>query len=465
MSHLPMQLLKKLSSPLTWFRSSIKNKILISVLTVFLIAYGLSISWMYNRASSDALKAVRQETLSTAQIIAVAIYRNHEIPRDFREIQSYIMGTKRYKKTISAIHVISRQMKIISSTDYSLLMSRSTNSIYREIIRNNTSMTDINDSGNHPRIRIIYPISAGPGKRNYARGAVELTASLKAHLSYLAGIQRNILIAGFLIILAIVMAVLLISGSITRPITRLYDGIVKLEEGDFTVSVPADSSDEIGFLTASFNNMVMGLRERFQLSRFVSKSTMRHVSSGSDLQMGGVKKRLTVLFSDVRGFTSFSEKHDPEYVMEKLNELMHLQTEIIQKYSGDIDKYVGDEIMAIFEGKEMELRACRAAVEMIHGMKKRNREQKDNFYIGIGINCGEMISGNMGSKNRIDRTVIGDEVNLGARLVSAAGKNRIIISDSVFTKVRDSVRTSKHETISVKGKREKVTIHTLRGMG
>jgi adenylate cyclase len=207
--------------------------------------------------------------------------------------------------------------------------------------------------------------------------------------------------------------------------------------------------------------MIDGLRERFKLTRFVSKSTLDHVRDDSDISLGGEKKTLTVLFSDIRNFTNYSEERDPEAVLEMLNRVMNLQSVIIHKYGGDIDKFVGDEIMAVFEGENMALRAVQAAEQIRLELKKMNQTLDTPVYAGIGINTGEMISGNMGSDLRIDRTVIGDSVNLGARLCSVAGKNTIVLSEFTYDLIRDQVEVNAHEPIKVKGKDRRVKIYTL----
>jgi adenylate cyclase len=209
--------------------------------------------------------------------------------------------------------------------------------------------------------------------------------------------------------------------------------------------------------------MIDGLKERFKLSKFVSKSTLDHVKRDDDIILGGEKKNLTVLFSDIRNFTGYSETRDPAEVLEMLNRVMTLQAEIIQKHGGDIDKFVGDELMAVFEGEEMVRRAADAALEIKNEMKKIYEYEKVPVYVGIGINTGEMIAGNMGSKDRIDRTVIGDAVNLGARLCSIAGKNTIVVSGYSYDYIQDQFRLVQQKPVKVKGKEKAVNVYTLQG--
>lgn len=170
---------------------------------------------------------------------------------------------------------------------------------------------------------------------------------------------------------------------------------------------------------------VRKLRSAF--SSYVPPEVVRRiVAEGRAVQLGGQSKHLTVLFSDIRGFTSYSERLEPEAVVSFLNDYLNAMTDAIFKHSGTIDKFIGDAIMAIF-GAPMHLNnhatlACAAALEMRAALKTFNIElsekQRDSVAMGIGINTGEMTVGNIGSRQRFNYTVIGDSVNVAARLES-----------------------------------------------
>ncbi|MEN6374291.1 MAG: adenylate/guanylate cyclase domain-containing protein [Smithella sp.] len=193
----------------------------------------------------------------------------------------------------------------------------------------------------------------------------------------------------------------------------------------------------------------------------------------SKLKLGGDKKDLSVLFSDIRGFTTISEKLGPEELVHLLNEYLTAMTDIVFKYDGTLDKYMGDAIMAIFgaplEQPDHARRACRTALDMmseLHRLQKKWREEgKQPLNIGIGINSGEMVVGNMGSQMRFDYTVMGDMVNLGSRL---EGTNKeygtsIIISEFTYNAVRDSMCCRELDWVRVKGKKLPVKIYELLG--
>jgi len=186
------------------------------------------------------------------------------------------------------------------------------------------------------------------------------------------------------------------------------------------------------------------------------------------------KRMLTVLFSDVRGFTTFSEKYPPETVVATLNEHLNMMVSVVFKYQGTLDKFVGDCVMAFWgapmpQPNQAEL-AARAALEMIEGLEKLNQkwqsEGRPTLKIGVGINTGEMLFGNIGSEQRMDFTVIGDSVNLGARLESATKelKASIVISDVTYQRIRDLAHVRPLGEISVKGKEQKIVVYELLGM-
>jgi len=216
-------------------------------------------------------------------------------------------------------------------------------------------------------------------------------------------------------------------------------------------------------------------RYRKTFEQYVAKSVVDTMLEKGELpEFGGERKILTVLFSDIRAFTTFSEKYEPEVVAQHLSDYLTAMTEIVMKNNGTLDKFVGDEIMAVFGAplffKDHALLACKTAIEMIEGLRriqKRLSERKiEYFQIGIGINTGKMIVGNLGSNQLFDYTVIGDEVNLGARLEGANKQywTSIIISESTYQEVKDVAIVRELDYVRVKGKKRPVKIYELRGL-
>ena len=212
------------------------------------------------------------------------------------------------------------------------------------------------------------------------------------------------------------------------------------------------------------------IRQTF--SKFVSKSVVDELlKNPSMIKLGGDKKILTVLFSDIRGFTSISERLTPEGLVEHLNVYLQAMTDIIIKYDGTLDKYIGDAVMAFWGAPiEMEnhaLNACKSAIEMMSSLRHLNKrwenENKPTLEIGIGINSGDMVVGNMGSAARMDYTLMGDNVNLGSRLEGTTKfyKVGIIISEFTYQYVKDDVIVRELDLIKVKGKALPVKIYEL----
>jgi adenylate cyclase len=204
--------------------------------------------------------------------------------------------------------------------------------------------------------------------------------------------------------------------------------------------------------------------------RYVSSQVVDVLLAHPDkIKLGGERKRLTIFFSDVRGFTSMSEKMQPEEVVHILNEYLTEMTNVVFKYRGTLDKFIGDAIMVIWgapvgQKNHAEL-AVRAACEMKERIKnlqeKWEKEGKKKISAGIGINTGEVVVGNMGSAQFSDYTVIGDNVNLAARLEENASGNQLIISDSTYHEVQDIISAKKLEPLKVKGKEKPVQVYEV----
>ncbi|MBW2971775.1 GAF domain-containing protein [Candidatus Woesearchaeota archaeon] len=205
-------------------------------------------------------------------------------------------------------------------------------------------------------------------------------------------------------------------------------------------------------------------------SRYVSPDVIDEILNEPDKDYMKTDKRdMTVLFSDLRGFTAMSEKLKPEQVVEILNEHFEAMTDIILKQRGTLDKFVGDEIMALFGApiytEAHALKAIKTALEMQKVQAELSRKFKKKYgidvNIGIGINTGEMIVGNIGCKQRTDYTVIGDSVNIAARLCSAAAGGQIMISETVYAEVKKLVKVKELEPIKVKGKSKALHVYEV----
>jgi class 3 adenylate cyclase/HAMP domain-containing protein len=266
------------------------------------------------------------------------------------------------------------------------------------------------------------------------------------------------------------VAVLFVINYIIRNLKELERWALQVSEGDIDNRAQIETKDEIGRLSDIFNYMINEIKTKYHLEKFVSRSTKTMINkkkgTRSSVKTGQTGKRdLAFIFSDVRGFTSFSEKNDPEVVLEVLNFYLDLQAKIIKRKKGDIDDYVGDEIMAHFGGEKRADTVVETALEIMREINEQNRKRKAKklpvFEVGIGIHCGEVVVGNIGSRFRMDFACIGDAVNLSSRLCSNAKPGEILVSRVLFNQVTGSYRTKRVSPISVKGKAKPISIVSL----
>jgi len=215
-------------------------------------------------------------------------------------------------------------------------------------------------------------------------------------------------------------------------------------------------------------------REKFlkkAFSSYLSKEVMDEILKNPDkLKLGGEEKELSILFLDLRNFTSLAEKMSPEEVVQMINKLFSPFSDIIQKNKGMVDKYMGDAIMALFNApldiKDHAILACKSALEIMEKLNEINKKMNTNIDIGIGINTDKVYVGNMGSEKRFNYTAIGDGVNLASRLESKTKELncKILISHSTYEKVKSYFNCTYMGEVKVKGKEEKIKVYSLNGI-
>jgi adenylate cyclase len=266
---------------------------------------------------------------------------------------------------------------------------------------------------------------------------------------------------------AAAIGALIFAFRISRPILRIGEAATEVGKGNFRARVEGvRSRDEIGDLAGRINTMIVQINERFQLAKFVSGGTMAAIqkSDSDGVKLGGERREVAILFADIRGYTAFSESRDPAMVVDVLNYYFQRMADLVALNHGDIDKYVGDQIMATFHGEGMahDSVACALAIQdvMIELAAEHDEWKLD---IGIGVDMGEVIMGAMGAKQRMDYTVVGDHVNLAARLCSYAKARQTIISDSVATHLADrsGFDLAAMDPIKVKGKTGELKVFSV----
>jgi class 3 adenylate cyclase len=255
------------------------------------------------------------------------------------------------------------------------------------------------------------------------------------------------------------------SGLISVPLVNLADAAREIKDGKYEAiesfrSAQArhfDSRDEIGDLSRAFVDMARGLKQRFAMSKYMSRAAYQMLEESGSANPAGERKWLALIFSDVRGFTAFSEDRDPALVIERLNEVLGLEADVVRRHGGDVDKFVGDAMFAWFSGPGRCRRAVDAAVEILSTLNARFAG-KAGTEIGFGIHVGEVVVGSMGSQDRRDYTAIGRSVNLAARLCSAAKSGQILVSQAVATELEGSLSLEPLPPVSAKGFPEPVRV-------
>jgi adenylate cyclase len=212
---------------------------------------------------------------------------------------------------------------------------------------------------------------------------------------------------------------------------------------------------------------------RAEFQRLLSPNLVDQIVSGAlTLDGAGTSREVTMLFADIRGFTSMSERHTPEEMVETLNNYFEFMVDVLFKHGGTLDKYVGDEIIGLFgapvELPDAPIRAVRCALDMLKALQEFNRtrasEGKEELRIGIGINSGRVIAGAIGSRLSLQYTVIGDAVNMASRLCSVAKADEVIISPSTMKECHMYVIAEQREPVTVKGKAEPIQIWNITGL-
>jgi adenylate cyclase len=276
------------------------------------------------------------------------------------------------------------------------------------------------------------------------------------------------------LVLAIPVAFLL-SARASRPLTELKRVLDSIAKGDLKARANVESKDEFGEVALSVNTMADGLAERDRVksafARYVSQQVMDSVlTSDSGGVLRGDRRRITVLFSDIRGFSKISEHLAPEKVVQLLNDYFELMVEVVFRNQGTLDKFMGDGLMAIFGAPEndpyQEEHALKAAMEMQQELAKlqvRWESEGIQIRIGVGIHSGPAIVGTIGSSRRMEYTAIGDTVNVASRLQTATkelGAN-ILVSEHTYYGAKGAFPFRNMGTITVRGREEPLTVYAL----
>lgn len=302
----------------------------------------------------------------------------------------------------------------------------------------------------------------------YLRPRDEVLAPVLAQKTRLIGFG-----AGAVFCVLVVAA--LMAGRITRPIESLAGSMRLVSKGDLEQSVEVRGRDEVAQLSASFNEMTTGLRQKELLKRYVPMQARELIDSDASARvvLGGQRTQISVLFSDLRGFTTLSEKIDAEEVVSLLNEYLEAMLEAIHAFHGDVSDYIGDAILAVFHdtdepGAWLAVQAAMRMQDNLDSLRQRTgNPHLATLRMGIGINTGPAVEGNIGTEDRLKYAVIGDTVNVGSRIQdrSKDGKHSgVLLSQRTYDEVATRVEAVFMEDALLKGKTTTVPIWEIVGL-
>lgn len=345
--------------------------------------------------------------------------------------------------------------------------------------------------------KFFIPVLLDPDESVYQLGGIRISIRFRMMITYVAtAILPAVLLVNFMLIqipadrlpvlaspLEIILTLMLaagisliwmVSSSYEKPLDELVKETRKIERGDFNLTVRPVSNDEVGILTETLVGAAKGLAEKEFIKdtfgRIVDPSVRDHLLGGN-ISLGGESREVTVLFSDIRSFTSISERESPERIVDLLNRYFDRIHGPIQENSGTVNKYIGDAVMALFNAPiDVDNHAdfaLKAAIGMRAIRDALNLElEKEGFpaiRTGFGIHTGTVVAGNIGSSIRMEYTVIGDTVNLASRLegVSKAFDSDIIISADTVRRLKGEYPLRRLGQVKVKGKDTPVEIFTI----
>ncbi|MGZ3770539.1 MAG: adenylate/guanylate cyclase domain-containing protein [Bdellovibrio sp.] len=256
----------------------------------------------------------------------------------------------------------------------------------------------------------------------------------------------------------------IIADALIQPVNEIILKVAKIEQGDLTAKVNISSKDEIGHLASAVNRMGDGLAKREKLEKtfkkYIDKEIVNKILDNENVYVQGQLLNAVILFADIRGFTSLSEKVPPQTMVSILNQLFDKMVPVVKKHEGVVDKFIGDNLMVVWGVPnpipDAEKKALLASLEMLEEVRKVNMELNAeygiNIGVGIGLNTGNVIAGSIGCSEHMEYTVIGDVVNSAQRAESHAKAQQILVTEDFFAKISDIVNAQSLDPIHVKGK-------------
>ena len=305
-------------------------------------------------------------------------------------------------------------------------------------------------------------------------GTIRVGVSLRKAEERITGIRDRALLGVAICFVVALLGAWWLARSITGPVIALAELMDRVGAGELDTEAQVKGRHELAHLSQAFNDMLMGLRHKRVLEKYVPMGARRDISKDSHgrLELGGRRLRAAIMFSDLRGFTSLSERLTPQEVVAILNEYLQDMNVCIADVGGDVNEYIGDAILAVFEcdqGQNGALAAVRAGWAMQAALKKlkesTTNEEVRRLVMGIGIHVGDIVEGNIGSRDRVKYGVVGDTVNLAARIQDRSRDGTctcIFVSDAVKKELGDAFESLSLGEMTFKGKSKPVAVWEIK---
>jgi adenylate cyclase len=463
-------------------KSSIRLKIITVIIlsllvTTFVVLYVSAENQRENllRASEKRLTntvaifnvMIRNLMLNGEAIIAVGILENLRKIQDIEELEIYRSDGNRAFNDIKTLESVNDNLK---NNDFKLTERIPNKTVdnehFREVLY--TNIPKLVEQRSTREMEYYFPILNAPecrrchGSDHFIRGVAYFKVSTKAIFDQVQ--EATLLLFGIFIIagvIIIIISALLVRRIIINPILNIGSIVQSVSKGNFDAHVPVRSNDELGRLGKEINKMIRGIEKRHHLSKHVSKTVGNLIRQRGEIRAGGDRQSLTILFSDIHHISHYADDNPPDRVIEILSRIQQVQAETVEKFQGDIEKLVGDRVMAIFTD---EYKAVQCAYGMILAMRRLGKQFDMNLTIGIGVNSGEVILGNIGGAKRLEYAFIGDVVNIASSLSSIAQENMILISETVMAKVQDKVSAKRIVDQQIIGKTQKISFYVIKSI-
>lgn len=452
------QFKKKLS-----FRIPIRVKLSIAI---------TSIIWLTVLILSFVILARQREqlylqTVKTGKVSLNYFTNNANIPLlqdDIVKLNTLIKEAASVEGLLYAV-IVDRQQIIKAHTDHTKIGTNFQTFSSTDKVMSDGNITYFNytlPSGSH-----VLNVSRPVMFKDTELGAVHVGISLDFIHHLIRKESISILLMSSLIVLLGISIAILLGINFSRPISKLVLATKEIGKGNYRYRIDMERKDEFGDLATSFNYMAQELWKKLLIQesfgRYVSPEVLDMIlSHPEDSWLKGIRTEASILFTDIRGFTAYAGKMDPAEVVEALNEYFMIATQFILEHGGYIDKFIGDAVLGVFgtpiPHADHAERAVKAAVAMQKALQQQAAQNKNPFLsrIGIGVNSGIVVSGNLGSQVKMEYTVIGDSVNVASRLKNMAGPGEIVISRDTYELTKNMISVKVLVPQKIKGKSELV---------